>query len=74
MRDAVHLVPSRVYLVKLVGHFVYPNAVHPSGMMIFRTVLYKDRFDVYVTNAGDITIRIVLTDSYRSEFNFSINP
>jgi hypothetical protein len=29
-------------------------------MMITRIVLYKDRFDVYVTNAGDIMIRIVL--------------
>ncbi len=29
-------------------------------MMINRIVLYKDRFDVYVTNSGDIMIRIVL--------------
>jgi hypothetical protein len=36
------------------------DAVHPSRMMIIRIVLYKDRFDVYVTNAGNITIMIVL--------------
>jgi len=35
------------------------DAVHPSRMMI-RIVLYKDDFDVHVTNAGEITIRIVL--------------
>ncbi len=29
-------------------------------MMIIRIVLYKDRFDVYGTNAGDIMIRTVL--------------
>ncbi len=33
---------------------------HYSRMMIIRIVLYKDHFDVYVTNTGDITIRIVL--------------
>ncbi len=31
-----------------------------SRMMIIRIVLYKDRFYVYVINAGDITSRIVL--------------
>ncbi len=36
------------------------DAVHPSGMIMSRIFLYKDRFDVYVTNAGDIVIRIVL--------------
>jgi hypothetical protein len=37
------------------------DAVHSSTMMmIIRIVLYKDHFDVYVTNAGDITIRIFL--------------
>jgi hypothetical protein len=36
------------------------DAVHPSRMMIIRIVLYKARFAVYITNAGDITIRIVL--------------
>jgi hypothetical protein len=36
------------------------DAVHPSRMVIIRIVLYKDHFDVYVTNAGDITIRSVL--------------
>jgi hypothetical protein len=35
-------------------------AVHPSGTMIIGIVLYKNRFDVCVTNAGDNTIRIVL--------------
>jgi hypothetical protein len=35
-------------------------------MMIIRIALYKDRFDVYVTNAGDIMIRIVLN---RREFS-----
>jgi hypothetical protein len=35
------------------------DAVHPSKIMIIRTVLYTVRFDVYLTNAGDITIRIV---------------
>ncbi len=35
------------------------EAVHPSRMMIIRIVFYKARFDVYTTNAGDITIRIV---------------
>ncbi len=29
-------------------------------MKIIRIVLYEDRFDVCLTNAGDITIRIVL--------------
>jgi hypothetical protein len=29
-------------------------------MMTIRIVLYKDRFDVYGTNAGAITIRTVL--------------
>jgi hypothetical protein len=33
---------------------------HSSRMMTIRIVLYKDRVDVYVTNTGDITIRIVL--------------
>ncbi len=33
---------------------------HPSKMMIISFLLYKVRFDVYITNAGDITIRIVL--------------
>jgi hypothetical protein len=36
------------------------DAVHPSKMMIISFLLYKVRFDVYLTNAGDITIRIVL--------------
>ncbi len=36
------------------------DAVHPSRIMIIRIVLYKDRFDVYVTNAGNIAIMIVL--------------
>jgi hypothetical protein len=36
------------------------DAVQPFRMMIIRTVLYKDRFDECVTNAGDITIRVVL--------------
>ncbi len=37
------------------------DAVHSSTMMmIIRIVLYKYHFDVYVTNAADITIRIVL--------------
>ncbi len=36
------------------------DAVHPSKMMIISFLLYKARFDVYLTNAGDITIRIVL--------------
>jgi hypothetical protein len=36
------------------------DAVHPSRMMIIRIASYKDNFDVYVTNAGDLTIRIVL--------------
>ncbi len=36
------------------------DAVHPFRMMIIRIVLYKDHFDVYVTNVADITIRIVL--------------
>ncbi len=35
------------------------DAVHTSIMVIIRFVLYKDCFDVYVTNAGDIMIRIV---------------
>ncbi len=34
------------------------DAVHPFRMTIIRIVLYKDCFDVYVTNAWDITIRI----------------
>jgi hypothetical protein len=29
-------------------------------MIIIRIVLYTDRFDEYVTNAGDITSRIVI--------------
>ncbi len=36
------------------------DAVHTSRMVIIRIVLYKDCFDVYVTNAGDIMIRHVL--------------
>ncbi len=36
------------------------DAVYPSRMMIIRIVLYKDRFDVYVRNARDFTIKIVL--------------
>jgi hypothetical protein len=36
------------------------DAVHHSRMIIIRIVLYTDRFDVYGTNAGDITIRTVL--------------
>jgi hypothetical protein len=36
------------------------DAVQPYRMMIIRTVLYKDRFDECATNAGDITIRVVL--------------
>ncbi len=36
------------------------DAVHTSRMMIIRIVLYKVSFDVYVTNAGDIMINIVL--------------
>jgi hypothetical protein len=34
------------------------DAVHPSRIMIIRIVFYKDRFDVYVTNAGNIAIRM----------------
>ncbi len=29
-------------------------------MILIKIVLYKDRFDVYFTNSGDIMIRIVL--------------
>jgi hypothetical protein len=36
------------------------DAVHPSRMIIIRIVLYKDRFDVYITNARYTTIRIAL--------------
>jgi hypothetical protein len=36
------------------------DAVHHSRMIIIRIVLYTDRFDEYVTNAGDIMIRFVL--------------
>ncbi len=35
------------------------DAVHSSRMMIIRIVLYKDCFDVCITNAGDIMNRIV---------------
>ncbi len=35
------------------------DAFHPSRMVIIRIVLYMDCFDVYVTNSGDIMIRIV---------------
>jgi hypothetical protein len=30
------------------------DAVHPFGMMKIRIVLYKDRFDVYVTTIQGI--------------------
>jgi hypothetical protein len=36
------------------------DAFHPSRVIITRIVFHKDCFAVYVTNAGDITIRIVL--------------
>jgi hypothetical protein len=36
------------------------DAVHPSRMVIIRIVLYKNHFDVFVTSAGNITVRIVL--------------
>jgi hypothetical protein len=36
------------------------DAIHPSRMMIMRIVLYKNRFNVYVTNSGEIMINIVL--------------
>jgi hypothetical protein len=42
------------------------DVVHPSRMMIIRTVLYKDRFDLYVRNTGNITARIVLKRPYVS--------
>jgi hypothetical protein len=35
------------------------DAVQPYRMIIIRTVLYKDRVDECVTNAEDITIRVV---------------
>jgi hypothetical protein len=72
MRDAVNSVLRGAYWVKLgarnpmhdrlgpCADWSMRDAVHPSRIMIIRIVFYKDRFDVYVTNAGNIAIMIVL--------------